>query len=177
MSREVMTAFRAKAVTQRDLPREMLERATMGGIVALVATTLAILFANSALAPSYQALWQTELSITAGTLQLSRPLLAWINQGLLTLLFFVMGLELKRQWSAERATIHMLRLPLVAALGGAIVPATFYAGFNLHSLGLRGWTIPLATDAALALALVALLGTHIPVAVRFFFLTIALIRL
>jgi len=92
MSREVMTAFRAKAVTQRDLPREMLERATMGGIVALVATTLAILFANSALAPSYQALWQTELSITAGTLQLSRPLLAWINQGLLTLLFFVMGL-------------------------------------------------------------------------------------
>lgn len=173
----------------RDLPRAQLftQRAfatverfmhiqASSGIVLLVAAAIALIWANSAFAPSYHALWHMPLSIGLGNLSFSQPLHFWINDVLMTIFFLVVGMEVKREiHEGSLSNPRQAMLPIAAAAGGVMVPAIIYAALNLGSPGLHGWAIPTATDIAFAVGLLALLGRSIPSNVRIFLLALAII--
>ena len=146
------------------------------GIVLLVAAVLALLVSNSPLAWIYDALLYMPMSLRIGTFAIDKPLLLWINDGLMAVFFFLVGLEVKREvligdLSSGRRAI----LPLIAAVGGMVVPAVIYALINAGSpLGLRGWAIPAATDIAFAVGVLALLGSRVPPALKIFLLALAI---
>jgi NhaA family Na+:H+ antiporter len=155
---------------------ELLRRETVGGALLLVATVIALVLANSPWAGSYATLRDTEFGPEALHLHLSAG--EWAADGLLAIFFFVAGLELKREFVAgdlrdpRRAT-----LPVVAAVGGMALPALVFVLLNLGTGpgALRGWAIPTATDIAFALAVLAVISTHLPVALRTFLLTLAVV--
>lgn len=155
---------------------EFLATEMTGALVLLAATALALVWANSPAAPSYQQLWETELALRLG----DRTLVAldirhWVNEGLMALFFFVVGLEIKRELvDGELAGWRRAALPIVAALGGMIVPALLYLALNPEGMGTRGWGIPIATDIAFALGALALFGRGAPVALRVFLLSVAI---
>jgi NhaA family Na+:H+ antiporter len=147
-----------------------------GGILLLLCTALALLWANSPWADSYSALWQTKLTIGFGSFVLSKPLLLWINDGLMAIFFFVVGLEIKRELLVgELASRRQAALPIVAAIGGMVVPAIIYIAFNAGSPGLRGWGIPMATDIAFVIGVLALFGNRVPVGLRVFLVALAIV--
>ena len=168
----------AQRLTQRafaTLERFMHIQAA-SGIVLLLAASIALIWANSALAPSYHALWHTQLSIALGSLSFSQPLHFWINDVLMTVFFLVVGMEVKRELHAgSLSNPRQAILPIVAALGGVLLPAILYAAFNASHPGAPGWAIPMATDIAFAVGLLALLGRSIPANVRVFLLALAII--
>lgn len=140
-----------------------------GGIVLFVSVVLALIWANLPFSESYHHLWETELSISLGDGAFKHPLHAWINDGLMALFFFVIGLELKREFMAgELSTVKKASLPLGAALGGMLVPALIYSIVNINQPSICGWGIPMATDIAFALGLLSLAGKHIPSSVKVF---------
>jgi NhaA family Na+:H+ antiporter len=145
-----------------------------GGIVLFISVVIAIVWANSPWSESYHHLWETTFSIELNGNSFSHPLHVWINDGLMALFFFVIGLELKREFMAgELSTAKKASLPMIAALGGMIVPALIYAVININSDGAKGWGIPMATDIAFALALLSLAGKHIPISVKVFLSALA----
>lgn len=144
------------------------------GIVLLLSVVIAILWANSAFGESYHHLWEMNFSIAFDQHMLSKPLHIWINDGLMALFFFVIGLELKREFmDGELSSLKKAAMPMSAALGGMLVPALIYSIVNLSSGAVHGWGIPMATDIAFALALLSMAGRNIPSSVKVFLSALA----
>ncbi len=139
------------------------------GILLCFVTVVALIWANSPFSEYYVALWQTPLLVGIGEAVLEKPLLKWINDGLMALFFFVVGLEIKREvLVGELSEPRQVVLPLAAAFGGMVVPAGLYLYFNFGHPGESGWGIPMATDIAFALGILALLGDRIPLGLKVF---------
>jgi NhaA family Na+:H+ antiporter len=157
----------------------MLERfvhnETSGSILLFAATIVALIWANSPWSTSYFALWKLPLKIGRRPL-LSMDLHHWIDDGLMVLFFLVVGLEIKREIvKGELSSVRQAALPIIAALGGMILPALVYLGFNHSGAGARGWGIPMATDIGFGLGVLALLGKRIPSSLRVFMLALAIV--
>lgn len=154
---------------------EILRKETVGGALLLVATVAALVWANSPAADTYAALRDASFGPEALHLHLSVG--AWAADGLLAIFFFVVGLELKREFVAgDLRDPRAAALPILAAVGGMVAPALVYVAINASSDGaLRGWAIPTATDIAFALAVLAVTGSHLPAALRTFLLTLAVV--
>ncbi|MCC3264895.1 Na+/H+ antiporter NhaA [Arthrobacter gengyunqii] len=154
---------------------EILRKETVGGMLLVVAALIAIVWANSPLSDSYFALRDFEIGYEPWHLQLS--LGAWAADGLLAVFFFLVGLELKREFVAgDLRNVSKAIVPVAAAVGGVAVPAAIYAAINLgHPESLNGWAIPTATDIAFAVAVLAIIGSHLPSALRIFLLTLAVV--
>ena len=147
-----------------------------GGIVLALATAVALVWANSPWQDSYHTLWHTELSIGIGNRVLTEDLEHWVNDGLMVLFFFVVGLEIKREWvTGELRDRRAAVLPAMAALGGMVVPAAVYLLVNAGTDHVGGWGIPMATDIAFALGVVAILGSRVPTTLKIFLLTLAIV--
>lgn len=147
-----------------------------GGILLLLCTVVALVWANSPWSDSYFNLWHTKLTIGIGSFMLSKDLLHWINDGLMAMFFFVVGLEIKREFLVgELASPKQAMLPMAAAVGGMIVPAILYLALNSGKAGASGWGIPMATDIAFALGVLALLGKRVPVALKVFLTSLAIV--
>jgi NhaA family Na+:H+ antiporter len=160
-------------------PRAMLERfvqnETSGSVLLFGATVAALVWANSPWSASYFALWKLPLSLGRRPL-LSMDLHHWIDDGLMVLFFLVVGLEIKREVvKGELASIRQAALPIMAALGGMILPALLYFTLNRSGLGARGWGISMATDIGFAMGVLALLGKRIPSSLRVFMLALAIV--
>ncbi len=146
-----------------------------GGILLLVATAVALAWANGPLAEHYVALWETHLTVGVGEAALSKPLHLWINDGLMALFFLLVGLEIKREMLAgELASLRQAAFPLAAAVGGVVVPAGIYAVLNAGTPTAGGWAIPMATDIAFALGVLTLLGPRVPLALKVFLTALAI---
>ena len=160
-------------------PRSMLERfvhqESSGSILLFAATVVALVWANSPWSASYFALWKLPLQLGRRPL-LSMDLHHWIDDGLMVLFFLVVGLEIKREIvKGELSSVRQAALPIMAALGGMILPALLYFAFNPSGLGARGWGIPMATDIGFAMGVLALLGKCIPSSLRVFMLALAIV--
>ena len=147
-----------------------------GGIVLLAAAALALAWANSPFAPSYAALWETLVTVGAGSFAISKPLLLWVNDGLMAIFFFVVGLEIKREvLTGELAEPRKAALAIAAAVGGMVVPALLYLSVTAGTDRATGWGIPMATDIAFALGVLALLGSRAPLALKVFLTAVAIV--
>jgi NhaA family Na+:H+ antiporter len=156
--------------------QEFVRTETAGGIVLLAAAAVALIWANSPVSDSYFDFWAKEVSIETGIFDARENLQHWVNDGLMTIFFLVVGLEIKRELlHGELAGLRLAALPAAAALGGMIVPALLYTALNVSGEGSRGWGIPMATDIAFALGVLALVGNGIPSALRAFLLTLAIV--
>lgn len=155
--------------------REFAKTSASSGLVLMGAALVALLWANSPLAGSYEALWQTPLTIGVGEFGVRASLLHWINDALMAIFFLVVGLEIKREvLIGELASRRRAMLPIVAALGGAVVPAAIFLVIAGGTEGARGWGMPMATDIAFALGVLALLGRRIPLSLRLFVASLAI---
>ncbi len=149
---------------------------TASGILLLLAAALALVWANSPWRDGYTALWELPLGLRVGDFAFERSLGWWINDGLMVIFFFVVGLEIRREIHAgELSDLRRAALPLAAALGGMVVPALIYAGFNRGLPTLAGWGVPMATDIAFAVGVLTLLGPRVPPALRILLLALAVI--
>jgi Na+:H+ antiporter, NhaA family len=160
-------------------PRSMLERfvhdETSGSILLFAATVAALVWANSPWGASYFALWKLPVQLGRHPL-FSMDLHHWIDDGLMVLFFLVVGLEIKREIvKGELSSIRQAALPIIAALGGMILPALFYFALNRSGVGAAGWGIPMATDIGFAMGVLALLGKRIPSSLRVFMLALAIV--
>lgn len=156
--------------------QRVLRHEASGGIVMLVAAAVAIVWANSPWSDSYVEVWQTPLRVELGDLlhldHLS--LQAWVNDALMTVFFLLVGLEIKREVvHGELRDPRAVALPVIAALGGMVVPAAIYAALNRSGAGADGWAVPMATDIAFAVGVVTLAGRRVPLAAKIFLLTLA----
>lgn len=146
------------------------------GIVLFSSVLLAIMWANSPWAHSYHSLWENEFSLSLNDYTLSKSLHHWINDGLMAIFFFVIGLELKREiMSGELSSLKRATLPIVAAVGGMIVPAILYSLLNYDKPTSGGWGIPMATDIAFAIGLLSLSGKYVPTALKIFLTALAVV--
>ncbi len=146
-----------------------------GGIVLLACTVVALVIANSPFADAYHHFWETEIGITVGGLRLSHSIEHWINDGLMALFFFVVGLEVKRELVlGELRDPRRAALPLVAAVGGMAVPAAVYLALQMGGPAQRGWGIPMATDIAFVVGCMAVLGKRVSHGLRVMILTLAI---
>src|SRR6476620_8935870 len=156
--------------------RDFLSTETGSAIVLLTATIAALLWANSPWPDSYESVWNTELSFTLGHWTLAADLRDWVNDGLMTFFFLVVGLEAKRELDlGELRDRKRLALPVVAALGGMIVPIAIYLAFNAGGSGRDGWGAAMSTDTAFALGLLALAAPRGSTRLRVFLLTLAVV--
>jgi Na+:H+ antiporter, NhaA family len=156
--------------------QEFLHQEASGGILLIIATIIALIWANSPFAQSYHQLWHTYLSIDIGGMSLKYSLHHWINDGLMVIFFFVVGLEIKRELLVgELSSAKKAALPIAAALGGMIFPALIYTIFNSGIEGASGWGIPMATDIAFVVGILALLGKRVPLALKIFVLALAIV--
>jgi NhaA family Na+:H+ antiporter len=153
------------------------KQASAGGIVLLACAVIALLWANSPLGEYYFRLWSTPVEVRFGNLiDIDKPLLLWINDGLMAVFFFLVGMEIKRELLVgELRSPRKAMLPMAAAVGGMIVPALIYASLNWGTPEIRGWGIPMATDIAFALGALALLGTRAPLALKVFLTALAIV--
>ena len=136
---------------------------SVGGLVLLAATISALVWANSPWYDQYHKLLETHVSFDLALFDVDLSLHHWINDGLMAVFFFVVGLEIKREiYFGHFSSLRRAALPAIAALGGMVVPAGLYLAFNPGGEGMRGWGIPMATDIAFALGILALLGRRVP---------------
>ncbi len=146
------------------------------GVLLMAAAAAALLWANSPFAGSYERILATPLTVGAGAFVIAKPLLLWINDGLMAIFFFVVGLEIKREiLVGELASPAKAALAVAAAAGGMAVPAALYWALNGGSEGAAGWGIPMATDIAFALGVLALLGDRVPLALKVFLTALAIV--
>jgi Na+/H+ antiporter NhaA len=156
--------------------RSFLSTETGGAAVMLAATVAALLWANSPWPHSYESVWTTKLSIRLGAHGIAADLRTWVNQGLMTLFFLVVGLEAKRELDlGELRERQRLAIPVVAAIGGVLVPIAIYLAFNAGRSGAHGWGAAMSTDTAFALGVVALLTPRVATRLRVFLLTLAVV--
>jgi NhaA family Na+:H+ antiporter len=162
-------------VQVRNLFQRFTRLQASGGILLLISTIVALIWANSPWAHTYFELWETNLSITLGNVSLSEHLLEWVNSGLMVIFFFVVGLEIKRELTiGELASPKRAALPITAALGGMLLPAAMYTALNAGTVGASGWAIPTATDIAFTLAILTLMGSRVPFTLKVFFTALAI---
>ncbi|RRS05069.1 Na+/H+ antiporter NhaA [Aquabacterium soli] len=169
---------RAQVLAQRAFSalERFLHIEAVSGIVLLIMAVAALLWANSPLAPSYDALWHTPVSVSVGSWAFSQSLHFWINDGLMTIFFLVVGMEIRREiHEGALSDVRQAALPIAAALGGVLVPASIYLAFNARGGQPNGWAVPTATDIAFAVGVLAILGRSIPGNLRVFLLTLAII--
>lgn len=176
-----------RARVDRDPPRTAWEKAkrpiveffeleAAGGILLMIATAAALLWANSPAGSTYYDFWHTYLSLGVGEWKLKLSLAHWINDGLMAVFFFLVGLEIKRELlTGELSTPRQAALPIMAAVGGMVVPAGLYAVLNAGGAGAPGWGIPMATDIAFALGVLILLGKRIPLGLKIFLTALAIV--
>ncbi|KMY69295.1 Na(+)/H(+) antiporter NhaA [Desulfocarbo indianensis] len=146
-----------------------------GGILLLASALAALVWANSPWSQGYHDFWHATVTVSLGEFTLSGSLQHWINDGLMAVFFFVVGLEIKREvLVGELTTLRQAALPAAAALGGMLAPAALYAALNLGRESLAGWGIPMATDIAFALGLLSLLGSRAPLALKVFLTALAI---
>jgi len=146
------------------------------GIILMLAALLALICANTSLQIYYNYLLDTPLEIRIGTLEIAKPLLLWINDGLMAIFFFLVGLELKRELvEGELSDKKNIILPGIGAIGGMAIPALIYIYFNFDDpVALKGWAIPAATDIAFALGVLTLLGSRVPISIKIFLTSLAI---
>ncbi len=156
--------------------QEFVRAESFGGLVLLTAIVIALAWANSPWEESYHVFWETPLSISFGSATLSLTLHQWINDGLMAIFFFVIGLEIKRELLVgELASPRKAVLPVAAALGGMLLPAIIYTAINAGGEGAAGWGIPMATDIAFALGVLALIGSRVPTSLKVFLTSLAIV--
>tara|TARA_R110000850_G_scaffold30618_5_gene84091 strand:+ start:353 stop:1690 length:1338 start_codon:yes stop_codon:yes gene_type:complete len=175
------------ASPKSDLPSEPVDRLTgtlgkflhieaASGIVLLVFALTALILANSPFSEGFLAFWKTPVGFNAGDYHVSHSLRHWINDGLMTIFFFVVGLEVKREMvMGELRSLRQATLPVAAAIGGMVLPAALYLLLQHSGPGVRGWGIPMATDIAFLVGCVALLGSGVPKQLRVMLLSIAIV--
>lgn len=166
-----------KAFDRVSTPFEQfLHTQTSSGFVLIVMTVLALFFANSLFSDFYTHLLHTRLSITIGGWSIDHTLHHWINDGLMTIFFFLVGLEIKREvLTGELSKFSAALLPIIAAVGGMVIPALIYVAFNLGQESIGGWGIPMATDIAFAITILMLLGSRVPPALVTFLTALAIV--
>ena len=181
-----MTQHRSPIVPPALFPRQPIDRLTAplsrflhvqaaGGIVLLAATMVALALANSPLYEPFLTFWKTPCGFEFGAFQMRHPLYHWINDGLMVIFFFVIGLEIKRELVlGELRDVRRASLPIAAAIGGMVVPALVYLALQAGEPGQRGWGIPMATDIAFVAGCMAVLGNRIPHGFRVMILTLAI---
>lgn len=157
--------------------QEFLALESAGGIILVIAAALAMLIANSPASGLYERFLALPLRVSIGDFEIAKPSLLWINDGLMAIFFFLVGLEIKRETlQGELSDARQIVLPLAAAIGGMVFPALLYAAINWgEPTAMRGWAIPTATDIAFALGVLSLLGDRIPNSLKLFLLTLAII--
>jgi NhaA family Na+:H+ antiporter len=157
--------------------REFLQKESASGLLIIGAAVLAMLAENTLFKAFYEALLGTPVGVRVGTFAIDKPLLLWINDGLMAVFFFLVGLEIKRELlDGELSDPERVVLPAVAAVGGMVVPASIFIYFNHGDpQAMTGWAIPMATDIAFALGILSLLGSRVPVSLKLFLLTLAII--
>jgi NhaA family Na+:H+ antiporter len=150
---------------------------TSAGLVLMVVAVLALLANNSLLSGAYSTFLSTPVEVQFGSFEIAKPLLLWINDGLMAIFFFLVGLEIKREvMEGELSSFDKASLPIFAAIGGIIVPALVFVYFNMSDpYMLQGWAIPAATDIAFALGILALVGSRVPVSLKVLLLAVAII--
>ena len=147
-----------------------------GGIVLLICTTVALALANSPYRALFSQVWELPFTIGIGTALLEKPLLLWINDGLMAIFFFVIGLEIKREiLVGELSSPRQALLPIMAAIGGMVIPAAAFLFVNFDTPHRSGWGIPMATDIAFAIGLLGLLGNRVPFSAKIFLTTLAIV--
>ena len=156
--------------------RAFIRLESAGGALLLLATALAMVAANTPLSSAYHWLLDTPVVVSIGGLGIDKPLLLWVNDGLMAIFFFLIGLEIKREiMEGELSSMEKLALPAIAATGGLLAPACIYTALNLgNANAMAGWAIPVATDIAFALALLSAFGARVPVALKAFLLMLAI---
>ena len=162
--------------TQESFLSNFFKLESAGGIILIFAAVLAVVFANTPLQSYYALLLDTPIEIRIGALEIAKPLLLWINDGLMAVFFFLIGLELKRELiEGELSDKRNIILPGVGAIGGMVVPALIYTYFNANdSTAMKGWAIPAATDIAFALGILSLLGSRVPTTIKVFLTSLAI---
>ena len=156
--------------------QEFVNKEASGGILLIIATVFALIWANSPWAESYDHFFHLPVSIGFGSAALSKTLVHWINDGLMVIFFFVVGLEIKREVLAgELSSVRLASLPIAAAAGGMLAPAMIYAAMNSVPPALDGWGIPMATDIAFTIGLLSLLGNRVPAALKVFLVALAIV--
>lgn len=174
LKKSLESTFRVAGRAQQDFHR-FLALEVSGGIVLLIAAVVALLFANSPLAEAYTSLWETPVALSVGGWEITEPLIGWIDDGLMALFFFVVGLEIKREFLVgELSSARKAALPILAALGGMLMPALIYFAINRGGPGETGWGVPMATDIAFALGVLALLGSSVPAGLKVFLTALAI---
>lgn len=155
---------------------QFIQREQSNGIILMAMTVIALIIANSPLFETYDAILHAKVGIVVGPFELKETVIHWINDGLMAIFFFLVGLEIKREiMVGELSSIRVAALPIVAAIGGATIPALIYVFFNAGSIGSRGWGVPMATDIAFALGCLALLGNRVPFALKIFLTAVAIV--
>ncbi len=156
--------------------RDFLRTSAAGGVVLLISTAVALAWSNSQWKGSYSSLWGRTAGISVGSWGLSLSLHDWVNDALMVLFFFVVGLEIKREVAeGELNTRRKAALPAIAAVGGMVVPALIFWLVNLGGVGAKGWGIPMATDIAMAVGVLTLLGDRVPSSLKLFLLAVAIV--
>lgn len=164
-------------VRLRQRLKQFVELEAAGGILLIIAAVLALLINNSPLSFLYDMFLEVPVAVQVGALEINKPLLLWINDGLMALFFLLIGLEVKRELlDGHLSRPSQVVLPGMAAIGGMLVPAAIYAWLNWNEPdALKGWAIPMATDIAFALGILGLLGSRVPVTLKLFLMTLAII--
>lgn len=156
--------------------RQFIRQESSSGILLIICTVVALLWANSPLSGYYFGLWDTPVSITIGEAAFSKPLLLWVNDGLMAIFFFTIGLEIKREViDGELSSLRKAALPMVAAVGGMAVPAALFFFLHQGNPGMQGWGIPMATDIAFSLGILSLLGSRVPISLKVFLTAFAIV--
>ena len=146
------------------------------GILLLIATILALVFANSPLVESYQSLWDYKVGFVTDNFELKKPLILWINDGLMAIFFLLIGLEIKREFLiGELNSLKKIAFPLLGAIGGIVIPVLFFFILNDNPETAKGWGIPMATDIAFSLALLKVLGDRVPLSLKVFLTAFAIV--
>lgn len=161
----------------KKMIKEFIQRQSLAGIILILATICALFLQNSFLAEIYTKFLHTPVQVSVGTFSIAKPLLLWVNDGLMAIFFFLIGLEVKREvLEGELSTKSQIALPSIAALGGMVMPALIFIAFNYKdTFAMNGWAIPTATDIAFALGIISLLGTRVPASLKIFLMALAII--
>ena len=172
----------AVPITQRPIDRltspfrRFAQVEASGGVLLLICTIAALAWANSPWADSYHAIWHAQVTVRLGRITVSESRHDWINDGLMSIFFFLVGLEIKREiLIGELSSLRKAAFPFIAALGGSAIPALLYVLVTRASGAQRGWGVPMATDIAFALGVLALLGSHVPLTLKVFVTALAIV--